>query len=292
MAVLKACQYEFCLGSRTYVMGILNITPDSFSDGGHFFDPDRALERALEIEARGADILDIGAQSTGPSAKLLTAEEELDRLSAFLPAIKARIKIPLSVDTFYPQTAHFALENGAAIINDVSAAINPEIAGLVKDYGAAWVIMHNRGGALATDMVYEGGVVSAVRAFFEEAADKTLALGIEPEQICFDPGIGFGKSMDDNLELIRQTAALRIDGYGLLAAVSRKRVIGAATGEAKAQNRDPGTIAAHTAAIAGGADIIRAHDVGAAVQGAKMADAIYRQTQRGHFIGQNNCKGS
>ncbi|HOO25461.1 MAG TPA: dihydropteroate synthase [Clostridiales bacterium] len=277
MAVFKAGRHTFSLGDRTYVMGILNITPDSFSDGGHFYDPDRALERALEIEALGADILDIGAQSTGPSAKLLSDEDELKRLSAFLPVICSEIKIPISVDTFYPLTARFALENGVSIINDVSAEINPEIGRLVKDYGAGWIIMHNRGGALATDTVYEGGVVNAVKSFFNEAAAKTLTLGLEPAQICFDPGIGFGKSMPDNLELIRKTADLRTEGYGLLVGVSRKRVIGAATGETKAEKRDPGTIAAHTVAIAGGADFIRVHDVGAAVQAAKMADAIYRR---------------
>ena len=276
MGIFKFRKHSLDLGLRTYVMGILNITPDSFSDGGRYFDADRALERALEIEALGADLIDIGAQSTAPSSSPLDTGEELARLSTSLKAISKQLKIPISVDTYHPQVARFALENGAHIINDISASVSPEMAEIVAHYGAGWVIMHNRCGADAIGNVYEGGVINHVRSFFEESMQKALAYGLSPEQLCFDPGIGFGKSMADNLSLIKHMADIKLPTCALLTGLSRKRVLGSVTGESVPKKRDAAGLAAHTVAIAQGTDIIRAHNVADAIQGARMAHALCR----------------
>src|SRR5665647_479468 len=147
MDCFKARDFCFPLGKRTYIMGILNVTPDSFSDGGLYFAPKKAVERALEMQCQGADIIDIGAQSTRPGAQPLTADDEIKRLSPVLEALKGKLTIPISVDTFYTKTAEFALKNQVAIINDVSATVNPELAELIKTTCAGWIIMHNSGGA-------------------------------------------------------------------------------------------------------------------------------------------------
>jgi len=278
MACFTARDFRFPLGKRTYIMGILNVTPDSFSDGGLYLDPEKAVQRALEMQREGADIIDIGAQSTRPGARPLTAHDESERLAPVLEALKGKLDIPLSVDTFHAGVAEFALKNGAAIINDVSGKLNPDIALLVKNYCAGWVIMHNAGGASAVDVRHEGGVLQTVRSFFIKSAEQAKAFGIGPEQLCFDTGIGFGKSHADNLALLRHLKEVRIDGSAMLTGASRKRVVGHATGEQTPEFREAGTVAAHTAAIAGGTDIIRVHDVRQALQGARMADALFRNT--------------
>ena len=276
MNCFKAKDFCFPLGRRTYIMGILNVTPDSFSDGGLYLAPDKAIERALEMQRQGADIIDIGAQSTKPGAHLLPAEEEIERLTPVLEALKGKLSVPISVDTFYAKTAAFALNNQAAIINDVSGTVNAELAELVKNHHAGWIIMHNSGGANAVNVAHAGGVLKAVRSFFEKALEQVKALGVDEECLCFDAGIGFGKSHEDNLTLLRHLNEIKIEGAALLTGASRKRVVGFATGEDNPEMRVPGTIVAHAAAIAGGTDFIRIHDVPQAVQGAKMADALFR----------------
>jgi dihydropteroate synthase len=277
MTCFKAQDFSFPLGVRTYIMGILNITPDSFSDGGLYLDPVKAVEKALELQAEGADIVDIGAQSTRPGSLPLTGHEELDRLSPVLLALKGVLDIPVSVDTFNPAVAEYALKHGASMINDVSGRLEPELARLVKDYCAGWIIMHNSGGASAAPG-YEGGVLRAVQHFFNKSLEQTRHFGITDETICFDAGIGFGKSHEDNLELLRHLKQVKPAGTALLTGASRKRVVGYATGEENPGFREAGTIAAHTAAIASGTDIIRVHDVRQALQGARMADALYRKS--------------
>lgn len=274
----NAREFSFPLGARTYVMGILNVTPDSFSDGGVYAQPEQALARALEIQAQGADILDIGAHSTRPGAQPVLAQEEIKRICALLDALKSKLCIPISIDTFSPEVADFALNNGASIINDVSGWVNPKMANVIKNTGAGWIVMHNGGGAEATRVHYEGGVLKAVRGFFEIALSQTETLGLDADQICLDPGIGFGKSQSENMDLLRQLKEVKIEGIALLTGASRKRVVATATLEEDAAKREPGTIAAHTAAIAGGTDIIRVHDVSRGLQGARMADALFRNS--------------
>ncbi|MDR1891998.1 MAG: dihydropteroate synthase [Oscillospiraceae bacterium] len=276
---------EFPLGERTYIMGILNVTPDSFSDGGRFLEPAAALERAREMAAQGADILDIGGQSTRPGHTPVSAEEEWARLAPVFELGLTRIA-PVSVDTFYPEVARKALEIGAAVINDVSGVVSPEMAKVVCEYGAGWVIMHNGDKkqentdhrSLSAERLNLAGEVSA---WLANAAKEAEALSVGREQICLDPGLGFGKSTEENLLLIKETrwitgilSETSPPGYAYLAGASRKRFIGAASGESAPGERDWGTVAAHTLAIWGGAHIVRVHHVKAAVDAARVADAV------------------
>ena len=274
--MFKAGKHEFPLGKRTYIMGILNYTPDSFSDGGVYFSPEKALERALEMQEQGADIIDIGANSTRPGAEILTAEQEKERLIPVLEAICGKVSVAVSVDTFYPSCAEAALKAGAEIINDVSGVFNPDMAKLAVKYGAGYIVMHNPCGSSAT-AEYENGVVTDVRKFFVDAITLAAQCGLPKSSLCLDAGLGFGKTYDDNIELIANTQWLKFKGIALLVAGSRKRFIGTASGEENSALRDSGTVAAHTAAIAGGADILRVHDVFSGVQGARVADAVYRK---------------
>lgn len=274
--MFKARNHEFPLGKKTYVMGILNYTPDSFSDGGIYFTPEKALEHALEMQSQGADIIDIGANSTRPDAVILGAAEEKERLVPVIEAIRSNVTAAISVDTFYPVCAEAALRAGADIINDVSGVFNPETAKLAAKYGAGYVVMHNPCGSAAVSE-YPDGVVADLRKFFVDALELAAKFGLSKEQLCLDPGFGFGKTYEDNLEILRNLRWLKFKGVALLAAGSRKRFIGKATGEENSALRDSGTVAAHTAAIAGGADIIRVHDVFSGVQGARVADEIYRK---------------
>ena len=275
--VFQAGGFSLPLGKKTYVMGILNVTPDSFSDGGQYLDPEAAARRAFEIQTQGADIIDIGACSTRPGASVLGADEENARLLPVLKLIEGRLDIPVSIDTTHVQTARLALEHGACIINCVSGMLDPALLALAAQWGAGYVAMHNAGGADKTQTVYPEGVIAAIRTFFEKAFATATRAGIPPERLCFDPGIGFGKSYIDNLCVIRCLRELKIDDCAILVGASRKRLIGTASGETNPGNRLAGTIAAHTIAIAGGADIIRVHDVAQAAQAAKTTDSVIRQ---------------
>lgn len=265
--------YKFPKIDRTLICGILNITPDSFSDGGLWDEPQKALEQALRMEKLGADIIDVGAQSTRPGAQHLTAQQEWERLSPVLDLLREHIKVPISVDTFFPECAEKALQSGAVIINDVSGKVSDEMAKVVKKYSAGWIIMHNPADA-DTVPEYKNGIVKDVRDFFLWAKEKTSRYGIPPESICYDIGIGFAKSYEDNLMLLKEQGKTKIEGSLLMSAASRKRVIGTASGETDPSKRDSGTVAAHVISIMNGADIIRVHDVYSAVQSARVADAI------------------
>ncbi len=280
------CGEGFCLplGKRTYTMGILNVTPDSFSDGGKWFDPDAAAAHALEMQSQGADLLDLGAQSTRPGHTEIPPEQELARLTPVLERLSGKLHIPVSIDTYFPQVARRALELGAQIINDVSGTFSEEMAQVIRDSGAGWIVMHTGGGTADTQEAYPDGVSAHVRSFFETMAQKAARFGIPKHALCMDPGIGFGKSYDENLTLLRETAQMRLPGYALLVGVSRKRVVGQATGVEKAADRVLGTVAANVAAIAGGCDILRVHDVLECVESAKMADAIFRRPTKGDGV--------
>jgi len=232
------------------LMAILNVTPDSFSDGGKYFSPEAAIARALELERQGADILDIGGQSTKPGCEVISQEEELRRLRPVLEGLRGKIKIPISVDTFYPEVAQEALGLGASIINDVSGAVTAEMAEAVKSHDASWVLMHNQNGA-DFEGQYED-VVAEVRTALDAMARQAMALGIKKERLCLDPGFGFGKSNEDNLRLLANLDRVKVPGFALLVGVSRKRITGGS---------EAGTIAAQVAVQMGGADILRTHDV-------------------------------
>ena len=251
-------ELQFCAGgkvfplTRTYVMGILNVTPDSFSDGGKYLDPERALARALEMKGEGADIIDIGGQSTRPGYTPVSPEEEWRRIGALLPAVARDTGLAVSVDTFYPWVAEKALAAGAHIINDVSG-FGPEMMRAVSGSRCGCIVMH-------PGDERPGDILPRVREFFQTRLEAAQKAGISPEELCFDPGIGFGKTMEENLRLI--------------AGASRKRVTGFLCGNPPFEQRLPATLAAHTAAVLAGADLVRVHDVKEAVQAARMADGL------------------
>lgn len=272
--------FSFLLNSRTYIMGILNVTPDSFFDGGKWNSPQAALAHAIEMEQVGADLLDIGAQSTRPGHTPLSDVQELQILQQFLPRIAEYVQIPISVDTFYPLVAEYALQNGAQIINDVSGAFSPQMADTVRRYHAGWIVMHSGNSDADTIAEYPNGVTNDVLAFFDRMQAKCASHGIAQEQICFDMGIGFGKSHADNLELIRNISKLKRQDRALLTALSCKRVVANET-NADGDDRLYGTLAADTLAIAGGTDFIRVHHIREAALAAKMADAVVREKNYG-----------
>ena len=258
--------------NRTYVMGILNVTPDSFSDGGLYFDPEAAVRRAKEMEAQGVDIVDVGGQSMRPGGSTrISAEAEWARIEAVVRAVSAETQLAVSIDTFYPAVAEKALKAGAHIINDVTG-FSAEMWRAVQGTDCGCIVMHPgdpddlSGGAR--------DILETLRAFFERKAAQAAQYGVERRRLCFDPGVGFGKTHAENLELIANPDALRVPGTALLMAASRKRVIAAVCGEGPAAERVAGTVAAHTAAALFGADMVRAHDTLAAVQAARMADAV------------------
>lgn len=243
--------------NKPLIMGILNFTPDSFSDGGNYFTPEKALGHAEKMQSEGADIIDVGCQSTRPGSKRITEEEELERLERVLPLLAQNIKTPLSVDTFYPECAKFAIKVGAQIINDVSGSFNARIAQEVKMSGVYYVVTHNPCGADSVSE-YPAGVIGAVKDFFEECICRAKETGLDPAKLILDPGFGFGKTQEDNLVLLREFAELKTYDNLILAGVSRKRFLrSSGTG-------DYATSAANAAAITAGADIIRVHNVGAA----------------------------
>lgn len=250
-------------GNKILIMGIVNVTPDSFSDGGEHFSVDDAVNRAIELEKDGADIIDIGAQSTRPGHTPVTDKEEWARLEPVLSALKGKLSVPVSVDTYYPLVAENALKSGVDIINDVSGIVCRDMAEIVKKEGAGWIIMHNGSASPAE-----------VKDFFKKSIEECISFGIHKNQICFDMGIGFGKNYDENMTLLANVCDYKLDGYPLLLGTSRKRVIGQGSNQENPKERIYGNIAADTAAILGGVDIIRVHDVKNEKQGILMAQNI------------------
>ena len=268
--------FSFILSERTYIMGILNFTPDSFSDGGQYFDVDKAVEKAIELEKDGADIIDLGACSTGPFNEQIDEETEFIRISSVLPLIIKNVSVPVSIDTYRPSIAEIALQNGAKIINDESGVFTNEMAEVAKKHSAGWIFMHTGGGNADMQIAYEGGIVKAVKKSFFDFIKKAEDFGIDKRALCVDMGIGFGKSMSDNTELIKSINELKIDEVALLTGLSRKRVLNYLSGVIEIKDKDIATIAANTVAISGGTDIIRVHDVRSAAIYAKVADKLKR----------------
>lgn len=268
------------VGERTLVMGILNVTPDSFSDGGQFFSVPRALAHAEEMIADGADILDIGGESTRPGAAAISTEEELSRV---LPVIKYLAKnsaVPISIDTTKAAVARAALDAGAEIVNDISALrFDPQVADAAAQAHAGLVLMHSRG---TQSTMHSLEPVADIMVEVEESLRRSIAeaerRGVRRESIALDPGIGFGKSQDQNLELIAKLDqfASRFLDFPILIGPSRKSFIGRLLDGAPVSERLYGTMATVTAAVLKGAHIVRVHDVRAAVETVRVADAIRR----------------
>jgi dihydropteroate synthase len=263
---------------RPIIMGILNVTPDSFSDGGRFKDPKQAALRALEMAEEGADIIDIGGESSRPGSLKISAEEEIKRI---LPVIKffreKNTQTPVSVDTYKAETAGRAVSAGADMINDISAGnFDPPIMSVAAESGAAYVIMHMNGepGSMQDAPQYSGaGVVSDIRHFFEIRIKAALSAGIRKESLVLDPGIGFGKTLRHNLEILESLKDFTVLGFPVLVGTSRKAMIGKILGKTPAE-RIFGTAATVALSVAKGASILRVHDVKEMKDTAAMADAM------------------
>ena len=263
-------RYTLPLGQKTYIMGIINLTPDSFFAASRA-DRFAAVDRAVELVEQGADLLDLGAQSTAPNSTPISAEQEAERLLEPLRAIRQAVDVPLSVDTFFPEVARLAAENGADILNDVSGLASREFAAIAAEYGCGWIVMHTGGKKSSETAAYPNGVIEDINLFFERAYAAAAAVGLEPSRLCFDPVVGFGKTREDDLTVIRRFAELNAFGCAKLAALSRKRVT------ALCGDTLYGTLTADAACIRGGADLLRVHDVSQGKAGATMADLIFRQ---------------
>lgn len=274
--IFRARQIEFRFPRPTMVMGIVNVTPDSFSDGGKYFNPDAAVEHALELAAQGAEILDIGGESTRPGARPVSEAEELRRVLPVFEKLAGQTKAVLSIDTMKTAVARAALAAGASMVNDVSANRNDrEMWQVVSEFQAGYIVMHARDSAAAAPPdPARADVVREVGEFFSERLITLLnESGIAAEQVVLDPGIGFGKSQPENLQLLSGLRGFTKWRRPLLLGVSRKSFIEKLTG-AKLNERLPASLACATLAVKSGVNIIRAHDVAETIQAVRMAEAI------------------
>lgn len=262
------------------IMGILNVTPDSFSDGGRFLDPAAAAEQALRLEAEGADIIDIGGESTRPRATPVPEEEELRRVLPVLKLLSGRLKIPISIDTMKPGVARAAVELGASIVNDVAAGVRSrEMWELAAATGAACVIMHMQGTPQTMQAhPHYDDVVREVNEFFAGRLGQVRDLGVRAEQVILDVGLGFGKTATHNLRLLAGLKEFKKWGRPLLLGASRKSFLGEIAGGAGVDERLPGSLAAACWAVQAGAQMVRVHDVAATRQALAVTGAIRAQT--------------
>lgn len=261
---------------RPLIMGILNVTPDSFSDGGHHGDSAVAVEHALKMIQEGADIIDIGGESTRPGARRISAGEQISRILPVIGAITSQSSAVLSVDTTLSEVAEAALDNGASLINDISAGMeDPAMLPLAARRAVTIILMHMQGqpATMQVQPRYKD-VVSEVRDFLQLRLTTALAAGITPENIWLDPGIGFGKTLEHNLKLLRHLPALAELGRPLLLGVSRKKFIGQLTDQPQAEQRVWGTAAAIAWCVANRAEVLRVHDVKPMVQVVHLVHAI------------------
>jgi dihydropteroate synthase len=277
---LKLPSRTLVLGERTLIMGVLNVTPDSFSDGGKFLDTGRAAERAMAMQFASADLLDIGGESTRPGSSGISAEEELARVLPILQGLRGVLKIPISIDTQKPEVAEAALEAGAEIINDISGLrSDPRLAKLAARCRVPIILMHMRG---QPGTMQKGGfarnILRDVVAGLRKSVSIARKAGVEKSRIILDPGIGFGKSFAQNYELLEKLPQLAKLGYPLLVGTSRKGFLGATLARdgkpAPPEDRIWGTTATVTAAILNGAHIVRVHDVAEMTQVARVADCL------------------
>ena len=273
--ILRARQFTFHFPGPALVMGIVNVTPDSFSDGGQFLDPDAAVAHALELVEQGAGILDVGGESTRPGAVPVAEADELRRVLPVIERLAARVNIPISIDTIKPGAARAALAAGASIVNDVAAnRPGDDLWQAVAEAEAGYVCVHMQGTPQTMQAnPFYADVVREVGDFFRERLGQLNDCGVSREQIILDPGIGFGKTPDHNLRLLGGVRDFTALGCPLLLGVSRKSFIGRLLG-ADVAARLPGALACACQAVAAGAHIIRAHDVAETVQAIRMTEAI------------------
>ena len=270
------------LGPRTLIMGVINVTPDSFSDGGLFYDEAKAIEQGLALAEEGADLLDVGGESTRPGSEPTEAGEEMERVLPVIETLARHCPAVISVDTYKAEVAAAALEAGAQIINDITALRGDKrMASLAAEREAGLILMHMRGEprTMQQEPVYHD-VVAEVRDFLAAQAREALDAGVAPERIVVDPGIGFGKTLEHNLQLIRDLPALAGLGYPVLLGASRKRFIGALTGREEPRERVWGSVGVHLLGAALGADLVRVHDVAPLKEALAVCDAVMAREAR------------
>lgn len=275
---IKCGQYSLDLEAKTHLMGILNITPDSFYDGGKYYSISQTEKRAREIEEEGADIIDIGGVSTRPGSNAPSVEEEIERVIPVIKKIIKKINIPISIDTYRWEVAREALDLGVSIVNNVTALIdNEKMAEIIAERNVPVILMHMKGKPLTMQKnPYYKNVITEVSQFLKERIDFATSRGIKETNILIDPGIGFGKRLEDNLTIIRELKKFQTLYKPIVLGVSRKSFIGTVL-DLPTEERLLGTAASVTAAIMNGAHILRVHDVAEMAQVIKMTDAILRQ---------------
>jgi dihydropteroate synthase len=265
----------FDLADGPLVMGIVNVTLDSFSDGGKCLDPREAVEHGLRLATEGARVIDIGGESTRPGAEPVTAEEEMMRVLPVIWKLESEVRCAISIDTYKAEVAQAAIEAGAEIVNDVTGLRDPAMARVLAETGAAVVIGHMQGEpqTMQTKPEYED-VTREIGEFFRQSFDRAITCGMTPEQIAFDPGIGFGKSVGHNLSLIRRMEEMRVEGRPLVMGASRKGFLAKITGAVEMDERLGPTLAVNALGRVFGVNIFRVHDVLENVRALKIAEAV------------------
>ena len=272
---LKWSDYDLRLGRRTYIMGILNVTPDSFSDGGLYFQKDKAIDQGLAMVRQGADIVDVGGESTRPYSENISDDEEIERVIPVIEALSKDIKIPISIDTCKAEVARQALRAGASMINDISALrFDHEMASVAAKSGVPIILMHMKGTPdnMQDNPSYDD-LIPEILDFLKDGIDRAVKRGIRKDKIIVDPGIGFGKTLEHNLEIIKELKHFAALERPILLGTSRKAFIGHILGK-EPDKRDTGTMATVSAGVLNGAHIVRVHNPKKAFETVKVLDAI------------------
>jgi dihydropteroate synthase len=278
---VEGAHRSLTLGDHPRVMGVVNVTPDSFSDGGRFLDPPLAVAAALRLAEEGASVIDIGGESTRPGATPVSPDAEWARVGRVINALRDQISVPLSIDTRHPEVAAKAIEAGADLVNDVEGLRSPEMRRVVARSSAAALVMHMRGTptTMQQDLVY-GDLRGEVFRALADATDRAIGSGIRAEKLLVDPGLGFGKSAEQSLELLVHVGEFRSLGYPVVVGASRKSFLGAALGPRSASGRLEAGLAAAVIAAERGVALVRTHDVGATVRALSLVIAADRQAER------------
>jgi dihydropteroate synthase len=277
----KIGERVFDLSRHGLIMGVLNVTPDSFSDGGEFLTTENAVEHGLRMASEGADIVDVGGESTRPSAQVISEEEELRRVIPVIEQLRRKSEVIISIDTSKAEVARAAVRAGASIVNDVTGGRgDEEMMPLIAETKAAFVIMHMQGTPLTMQIAPQyTNVVLEIADFFRQQYDRAIVYNIDPMAIAFDPGIGFGKTLEHNLKLLAQVERLRACDRPIVIGVSRKSFLGKLINSAQPSDRLAPTVALTSLLRLGGADVVRVHDVKENVNALKITEAILHRTK-------------
>jgi dihydropteroate synthase len=279
--IWKVGKRVFDVSRHGLIMGVLNVTPDSFSDGGEFFTADKAMERGVQMAAEGAHIIDIGGESTRPGSEPVTVEEELRRVIPAIENLRSKLDVPISIDTSKADVARAAIQAGASIVNDVTGGRgDDQMLPLVAETKSAFIIMHMQGTPRTMQIAPRyTDVVTEISEFFRQQFARAIGLSIDPMAIAFDPGIGFGKTLEHNLELLAHLERLRVHDRALVVGVSRKSFLGKLIGSPDIRDRLTSGLALTSLLRARGADVVRVHDVRENVYALQVTEAILQRVK-------------